>query len=71
MNALAAVILVRRMKRRTLFILSEVISSISMMVLGGYFFISKNDNDLAASLGWLPLVWNLDNLYFYKNFTTT
>ena len=56
MNTLAAAILVRRMKRRTLFILSEAISSTSMMVLGGFFFIRKNDNDLADSLGWLPLV---------------
>lgn len=56
MTILASTLLVQCMKRRTLFIVSEVISATSMMVLGGYFFIRDNNKDLAAKLGWLPMV---------------
>jgi facilitated trehalose transporter len=56
MNIVASLVLVRCLKRRTLFILSELLSCASMMVLGGYFFIRDHDKDLAATLGWLPLV---------------
>ncbi len=53
---LAAIILIKRLKRRTLFLSSEALTSLSVFVLGGYFYILDNDPATAATLGWLPLI---------------
>ena len=52
----AAILLIKRLNRRTLFLSSEALTALSVCVLGGYFYILDNDPATAATLGWLPLV---------------
>ena len=51
-----AMLLVQRLRRRTLFLSSAAFTSLSVFMLGGYFYILNNDPATAATLGWLPLV---------------
>ncbi len=54
MGVLSSAVLVQRMKRRTLFILSELFSAFSIFVMGAYFYVQDGDNTI-YNLGWLPL----------------
>ncbi|XP_046650497.1 facilitated trehalose transporter Tret1-like isoform X1 [Daphnia pulicaria] len=53
-NFLGAVV-VGRLGRRPLFMISEAIACLSMCVLGSYFYILTNDPEAAKPLAWLPL----------------
>lgn len=55
MGALSSLFLVGRFGRKTLHATTEIISSICLFVLGGYFYILDQDPETAANLGWLPL----------------
>lgn len=47
--------LVESLGRKPLFIASEFMTSLSVFVIGAYFYILNNDPATAATLGWLPL----------------
>ena len=47
--------LVGHIGRRALFFLSEGLAGLSILALGGYFYLKENDPDLASQAQWLPL----------------
>lgn len=49
-------VLVERLGRRTLSIISEFFAALSISVLGGYLYILKNNPSWAESLSWLPVL---------------
>ena len=53
-NFLGAVV-VSRLGRRPLFMISEAIACLSMCVLGFYFYLLANNPETAKPLAWLPL----------------
>lgn len=55
MSFVSSMFLVRRFNRSTLHAATEIIASICMFVLGGYFYILDSDPATAANLSWLPL----------------
>lgn len=60
-------LLTTRFGRKTLFFLSEIGMTISLVALGVFYYIKENDPDTAKSLGWLPLVSLVSgskNVYF-------
>lgn len=57
---LIASLLVERLGRRTLFLISEIIMTISMFALGTFFYlqeeaVTEEEKEQVAALGWLPL----------------
>ena len=48
-------LLVERLGRRTLFLISEIFMCISMVALGTYFYLKEQTDTDISSLGWLPL----------------
>ncbi|XP_037091793.1 facilitated trehalose transporter Tret1-like [Pollicipes pollicipes] len=53
LSTFAGVVLVDRLGRKVLLILSDVIMGVCLLALGIYFYLSSHDN--ADNLGWLPL----------------
>lgn len=53
--ALSSSILVERLGRRILFLLSEVLTCLSVFALGGYFYVLDSDPETAKRFGWVPL----------------
>ena len=51
-----AVILVDRLGRKVLLLVSEIFMIISMAALGTFFYLKDNQPDTLDSIGWLPLV---------------
>ena len=52
-------LLVERLGRRTLFVLSELIMSFSLFALGAFFYLKENpetNSVVIESIGWLPLL---------------
>ena len=52
---LIAALLVERLGRQTLFLISEIFMCISMVALGTYFYLKEETDTDVSSLGWLPL----------------
>ena len=52
-GAFASAVLVQRINRRTLFILSEFFSALSIFVMGAYFYMKEHNT--ASDLRWLPI----------------
>ena len=53
--ALSSSILVERLGRRILFLLSEVLTCLSVFALGAYFYVLDSDPETARQFGWVPL----------------
>ncbi|KAI9554058.1 hypothetical protein GHT06_019330 [Daphnia sinensis] len=53
--ALSSSILVERLGRKVLFLLSETLTCLSVFALGGYFYVLENDRETAQRFGWVPL----------------
>ncbi|XP_057375684.1 facilitated trehalose transporter Tret1-like [Daphnia carinata] len=53
--ALSSSILVERLGRKVLFLLSETLTCLSVVALGGYFYVLENDRETAQRFGWVPL----------------
>ncbi len=49
-------VLVERLGRRTLSIMSEFLAALSLFVLGGYLYILKDNSELGHFLSWLPVL---------------
>jgi hypothetical protein len=48
-------LLVERLGRKLLLVVSELGMALSLLALGVYFYIKENDEEKAAAIGWLPL----------------
>lgn len=55
MACLASGFVVDRLGRKLLLLISIVFMTLSLIVLGVYFFLVENESDAAENLGWLPL----------------
>lgn len=53
--ALSSSILVERLGRRALFLISEVLTCFFVVVMGVYFYVLDNDAETGRSMGWFPL----------------
>ena len=53
--ALSSSILVERLGRKILFLVSEGLTCLSVVALGGYFYVLENDPETARKFGWVPL----------------
>nr|CAH0110442.1 unnamed protein product [Daphnia galeata] len=53
--ALSSSILVERLGRKILFLVSEGLTCLSVVALGGYFYVLENDPETAQKFGWVPL----------------
>ncbi|XP_046452128.1 facilitated trehalose transporter Tret1-2 homolog [Daphnia pulex] len=53
--ALSSSVLVERLGRKMLFLLSESLTCLSVVALGGYFYVLENDPATAQRFGWVPL----------------
>ena len=53
---MVSLILVDRLGRKVLLLVSEVFMVVAMVVLGTFFYLKDNGYSAADSLGWLPLV---------------
>lgn len=52
-SALLSAIFINRIRRRIVFLLSESVVCICLLVLGGYFYIVENDPETAGGISWL------------------
>ena len=48
-------VLVDRLGRRALLLISEIFSTIALVSLGTFFYIQENDLETSLTLGWLPV----------------
>jgi len=53
--SIASAILMDKAGRRILLLVSGVAMTLSLAVLGGYFYMKANQPDVASTIGWLPL----------------
>ncbi|CAG7825063.1 unnamed protein product, partial [Allacma fusca] len=53
--AFVSTLLVERLGRKILLLISELGMGVSLLVLGVYFYIKEQDPEQASTLGWLPL----------------
>lgn len=56
MASIIAAILMDKAGRRVLLLLSGILMSVALCVLGGFFYMKQNDPSVRESLGWLPLL---------------
>lgn len=54
--SIVAAVLMDRAGRRVLLLLSGALMTISLCVLGGFFYMKEEDPTVKESLGWLPLL---------------